>query len=676
MTDLRGEYDLLCAELHQHNHAYYVDAQPLISDAEYDRKFQRLIEIEKLHPQWCDSSSPSQRVGAPLATGSDFEKVEHVVPMISIESLSSDAAIVDFEARVLKGLVSETETLPTFLCEPKWDGVSASLIYENGLLVRGVSRGDGQFGEDLTSNLRAVGGVPLRLFGEDLPEVLEVRGEVMMPIAGFNAMNDELRTNGEQVFANPRNATAGTLKRLDPAVVASRPLRFMCYEVVRVVGQDMFATHADAMQGAKKWGFAVSKYSGLVSDAVGMIKFHDDIESRRDEIEYEMDGVVYKVDSQVLRDLLGSRARTPRWVCAHKFAPREETTKLLDILIQVGRTGRLTPCAVLDPVNIGGVIVQHATLHHAAYISDLDIKLGDQVLVRRAGDVIPQIVGPVLGVRDGSEREFVFPSECPECGGAAKANGEHCFCVNIDCPAQLIRRVQYMVSRVALNIDGIGDKAVVQLHAEGLLNSVEQLFNLDYEAIASLDGWGEKSVAAMRDGIEAALQPKLDKFISSLGIPDVGPETSRVVCAKFNSIGALLSLADNEYEQAVERLSEIEGVGKEVAGSLLQFVSSSKNQAALNAMIGYGLRPQSVVLSEDDHVDGVASKVFVLTGSLSCSRPEMKAIIEAAGGKVTSTVSKKTDYLVAGDKAGSKLTKAQELGVAVLNEQQVRAMLA
>jgi DNA ligase (NAD+) len=248
--------------------------------------------------------------------------------------------------------------------------------------------------------------------------------------------------------------------------------------------------------------------------------------------------------------------------------------------------------------------------------------------------------------------------------------------MNIDCPAQLIRRVQYMVSRVALNIDGIGDKAVVQLHAEGLLNSVEQLFNLDYEAIASLDGWGEKSVAAMRDGIAAALQPKLDKFISSLGIPDIGPETSRVVCAKFNSIGALLGLADNEHEQAVERLSEIEGVGKEVAGSLLQFVSSSKNQAALNAMIGYGLRPQSVVLSEDGHVDGVASKVFVLTGSLSCSRPEMKAIIEAAGGKVTSTVSKKTDYLVAGDKAGSKLTKAQELGVEVLNEQQVRAMLA
>lgn len=676
MTELRAEYEKLTAELHQYNHAYYVAAQPTVSDAEFDRKFQRLIEIEELHPEWCDSTSPSQRVGAAITSDTGFEKVEHAVPMISIESLFGDDTIIDFEARVRKGLASETETQPTFICEPKWDGVSASLVYEKGVLVRAVSRGDGQFGEDMTNNIRAVGGVPLRLFSGGIPETLEVRGEVMMPIAGFNAMNDQLRSEGEAVFANPRNATAGTLKRLDPAIVASRPLRFMCYEVVRVVGAEMFATHGDAMSAAKGWGFAVSPYSAVVNDATGMIQFHDEIELRRDEIEYEMDGVVYKVDSQALRDLLGSRARTPRWVCAHKFAPREETTRLLDIVIQVGRTGRLTPRAVLEPVNIGGVTVQHATLHHSSYIADLDIRLGDKVIVRRAGDVIPQIVGPVVAVRDGNEQVFEFPNDCPECGGEAKANGEHCFCVNIDCPAQLIRRVQYMVSRVSLNIDGIGDKAVEQLYAEGLLPSVEQLFNLDYSAVAKLEGWGEKSVEALQIGIASALTPSFDKFLSSLGIPDVGPETSRVVCAQYTTLDELLALAELDDEQAIADLSKIEGVGKEVANSLLQFISSDKNRHAINKMLEYGLHPQSLALSEDDHKEAVVDKVFVLTGSLSCSRPEMKALIEAAGGKVTGTVSKKTDYLVAGDKAGSKLTKAQDMGVEVLSEQQVRAMLA
>ncbi|MBC8369521.1 MAG: NAD-dependent DNA ligase LigA [Planctomycetes bacterium] len=676
MSELRSEYELLVAELHRFNHSYYVDAQPIVSDAEYDRSFQRLLEIEKEHPEWRQASSPSQRVGAPLATGSHFEKVQHVVPMISIESLFGDDSIVEFEARVRKGLASETETEPTFICEPKWDGVSASLIYEDGVLVRGISRGDGQAGEDLTGNLRAVGGVPLQLFGNDIPKLIEVRGEVMMTISGFNAMNDLLRESGEQVFANPRNATAGTLKRLDPSVVASRPLRFVCYEVVRIDGKEMFATHGDAMQGAKDWGFAVSNYSSIVTSSAGMIKFHDEIEAKRDEIEYEMDGVVYKVDSQLLRDLLGSRARTPRWVCAHKFAPREETTTLIDILIQVGRTGRLTPRAVLEPVSIGGVTVQYATLHHSAYIANLDIRLGDQVLVRRAGDVIPQIVGPIAARRDGSETVFEFPDTCPECGVKTNNDGEHSFCVNIDCPAQLIRRVQYMVSRTALNIDGIGDKAVVQLHDAGLLNSVEQLFHLNYEAIGQLDGWGDKSVNAMRDGIAQALHPSLDKFLASLGIPEIGPETSRAVCAKYNSIEAVLDLATIDRKQAIQQLSEIDGVAKKVAQSLLNFIGTEKNRLSIHAMLNYGLHPQAVEVNVAAHKEAVVDKVFVLTGSLSCSRSEMKEVIQQAGGKVTGTVSKKTDYLVAGDKSGSKLTKAQKLGVAVLTEQQARELLA
>jgi DNA ligase (NAD+) len=672
----REYYDLLVAELREHEYAYYVLAEPRVSDAQYDRLFAELVELERSHPDWRTAESPTQRVGAPLPEGSRFERVTHVVPMISIESLFGDSAIEDFVARVEKGLAAETELQAEFVCEPKWDGVSASLIYEHGALVRAVSRGDGTRGEDLTANMRAVGGVPLQLRATEraVPDLLEVRGEVMFRIADFDAMNAAMIEVGEAPFANPRNATAGTLKRLDPAVVAARKLRLMCWEVVRVEGGPVFATHSAAMAAARQWGFVTTPYKRLVKDAAGMIAFHDELEEQRDVIEYEMDGVVNKVDSLELRRLLGARARTPRWACAHKFAPREETTRLLDIEIQGGRTGRLTPRAVLEPVQLGGVTVQYATLHNAGYISGLDLRIGDRVTVRRAGDVIPQVVAPVKAVRDGSEREFLWPTVCPSCGTSAVERGEYRYCLNLECPAQLRRRLQHLASREALKIEGLGEKAVAQFTEAGLVQRLEDLFHLDYTKVAELERWGEKSALALQAQVDSARTSELPRFLYGLGIPEVGAETARALCERFRTLDALLDLAATG--DASEQLCEIDGIGEEVAKSFLAFVREPHNLEAIAAIRGFGVEPQAMTERTAAEVEGVSGKTFVLTGSLSRPRPEWKATIEAAGGKVVGTVSKKTDYLVAGEKAGSKLAKAEALKVRVLDETALRDLLA
>lgn len=667
MSKMAERYARLQEELRELEYAYYVIAEPKVSDAEYDRLFQELVDLEKEHPDWVTSASPSQRVGAPLPEGSKFERVAHAVPMISIESLFGDEAIVDFVGRVEKGLVGETEQKASFICEPKWDGVSASLIYEDGVFVRGVSRGDGTEGEDLTRNMKAVRGVPLRLRG-DVPALLEVRGEIMIRLDDFDATNAALLEKGEMPFANPRNATAGTLKRLDPSVVQSRKLRLMAWEVVRVEGGPEFPTHTEAMEAAHDWGFAVTPYRAVVEDAEGMIAFHDDLEARRDEVAFEMDGVVNKVDALELRRLLGSRARTPRWACAHKFAPREETTQLLDIEIQVGRTGRLTPRARLEPVGLGGVTVQYATLHNAGYISGLDIRIGDRVVVRRAGDVIPQIVGPVTSVRKGEEKEFVWPEVCPSCGTEASVRGEYRYCVNLECPAQLQRRAWHMASREALKIEGLGEKAVAQFVEAGLLNRLEDLFALDVEMVTELDRWGEKSAVALIEQIEAAKTPELARFVYGLGIPEVGSETARALSGRYCTLDALLALVDLEEEEAVTSLVEVDGVGEEVAASFLAYLREPRNREAIAAMRKLGVNPVEAEELEVSEREGVTGKIFVLTGSLSKPRPEYKADLEALGAKVVGSVSKKTDYLVAGEKAGSKLAKAESLEVAVLDE--------
>jgi DNA ligase (NAD+) len=746
------EYLELQAQIREYERAYYVEAKPLVSDAEYDRAFRRLAGMEKAHPDWVSADSPSQRVGAPLAEGSKFERVAHEVPMVSIESLFSMEEVGEFHQRVLKGLgldggadaedgkdqplLGLFDQGPDFVCEPKWDGVSAALIYQNGVLVRGLSRGDGAFGEDLTQNLRVVRGVPLRLMAENPPELVEVRGEVMLSVPDFDRINEELVAAGQQPFANPRNSASGTMKRLDPSIVASRGLRFMAFELVRcqaASGDDAAGSvapgrHSKALDLLKEWGFPTSSYRKITPDLAGMAEFHRQLEEQRDQIEFEMDGVVIKVDEIALREQLGSRARTPRWACALKFAPREETTKLLDIEIQVGRTGRLTPRAVLKPVTLGGTTVTYATLHNAGYISGLDIRIGDRVTVRRAGDVIPQIVGPVLEARSGELPEFKWPKQCPVCQtsvavkpiGKDKEKGEHRYCDNIDCPAQMERRVLHLASRTALRMEGLGQKAVAQFAEAGLLKKVEDVFDLDYDRIQELEGWGKKSVETLREQIDAAKKPDLDRFLFGLGIREVGGETARALAEFAGSLEGVRKLcvvrppevvsehqpelepeldveldveaqaeakpkskpnakkkkAAKPKDPAVEKLKEIDGIGPEVAKSILEFFREPRNQHALEQMTAFGVQPKKMERPAGGNELPLSGLIFVLTGALSVPRSDYKKQLLAAGAKVAGSISKKTDFLVAGEKAGSKLKKAEELGVEVLDEAELQRKLA
>ncbi len=669
----RARYSKLIEQIRSHDHAYYVLARPVVSDAEYDRLFRELRSLEEAHPDWVQPDSPSQRVGAALPEGSKVARIAHSVPMISIESLFSGAEVEEFHARVLKGLAGRTEEAPEYACEPKWDGVSASLLYEDGLFVRGLSRGDGAVGEDLTLNLRAVGGVPLRLRGR-APRLLELRGEVILRIADFEEHNRKLVEQGEEPFANPRNSAAGTLKRLDPKFVAERRLRFLAWECVRCEDGPVFARHTEAVLALREWGFPVAEERQLARDPAGILAFHAQLERRRDALDFEMDGIVAKMDQLELRALLGARARTPRWACALKFAPREETTRLLDVEVQVGRTGRLTPRAVLEPVALGGVTVQHATLHNAKYVRERDIRIGDRVLVRRAGDVIPQVLGPVKEARDGSEREFSMPARCPSCSAETLERGEYRYCPNLDCPAQMQRRVMHLAAREALKIEGLGEKAVEQFAAAGLLRRVEDVFDLDYAKIAALERWGEKSAAGLREQVDAAKEPELARFLFGLGIPEVGLETARALCELHPTLEALEAAAG--AENAVEALQAAEGVGPEVAKSVHAFFHEPRNRAALAAMRARGLRPRPHAAAPKEERVGVAGKTFVLTGTLSRPRPEIAALISAAGGKVSGSVSAKTDFLVAGADAGSKLQKAESLGVAVLDEESLTKLLA
>jgi len=802
----RDRYEQLVELLREYEHAYYVLAQPLVTDAEYDRLFRELVELETAHPTWVEASSPSQRVGAALPEGTKFERIEHVVPMVSIESLFGAGEARDFAERVQRGLASEA---PHWVAEAKWDGVSAALIYENGVLVRGVSRGDGAFGEDVTHNLRAVAGVPLKLRGKSLPALLEVRGEVLMPVATFDATNEQLREQGEQPFANPRNATAGSLKRLDPSIAARRGLRFMAFEWVRNEGGPQVDSHQAAIGQLQDWGFPVSSESTHSADFDEILAFHQDLESRRDRIAFEMDGVVIKVDSFAQRQLLGSRARTPRWACALKFAPREESTELLNIEIQVGRTGRLTPRAHLQPVQLGGTKVQYATLHNAKYIRDLDIRIGDQVIVRRAGDVIPQILGPIKAKRPADAVPYVWPANCEVCESSAVQRGEHLYCVNSACPAQLERKLQHFASRTALRIEGLGEKAVVQLVAAGKLNSLASIYTLKSEDFEGLEGWGDKSVQALLAEIESAKRPSLEKFLLALGMDQIGSEASRELAQAFGSFDALdqcvtmaapysqrrstdgktrgvdrlLRLVDrliehsdsaeaaevvrkhrtlladwaewsegrggrggregcagrdelaqagltnpvppvpmppapfwpdqdsarefvqswrDQFQQQAERISglvlaeelpptcpadwlpilagrALEAVplmGVLGVQALCEFFLEQKNRALFGKFREAGVVPQVHLAAQTSASSADLSGCsFVLTGTLSRPRPEFAALIQEAGGKVSSSVSAKTTYLVAGEKAGSKLTKAQSLGVQVLDEADLQRLL-
>jgi DNA ligase (NAD+) len=662
-------------ELERHNTAYYVLAAPTVPDAEYDRLFRELQQIEEQHPELRSPDSPTQRVGG--AARSDLPEVRHAVPMLSIrtETDTEASGAAAFDARVRRELKLGPDDPPVdYNAELKLDGLALSLRYEHGVLVRAATRGDGQVGEDVTPNARTIRSVPLRLQGAHLPPVLEVRGEVFMRRDDFEKLNDKQRAAGAKVFVNPRNAAAGFVRQLDSKVTASRPLSFFAYGVGEVQGWTLPPTQSALLDALRDFGVPVSPDRTIARGPDILMAFHTEIAARRDKLPFDIDGVVYKVNRLDLQQRLGFVSREPRWAVAHKFPPQEELTQVLDITVQVGRTGKLTPIAKLKPVFVGGVTVSNVTLHNADYMQTLDLQIGDTVTVRRAGDVIPQVVAVLTERRPHDARRYVMPTRCPVCGSAVvrdEGEADHRCTGGLFCPAQRKEALLHFAGRRALNIEGLGEKLVDQLVDGGLVHTPAELFDLSLDTLAGLDRMAEKSAANVRAELQKARHTTLERFIYALGIRHVGESTARDLALHFGSLDALMS-ADEES------LLEVSDVGPVVAQSIAKFFAEPHNQQVIEALRKAGVTwPEGPRKPRAAPASGpFAGKTIVLTGTLpTYSRDEASAMILAAGGKVSGSVSKKTDYLLAGAEAGSKLDKARELGVPVIDEAQFNAML-
>ncbi|WP_432508302.1 NAD-dependent DNA ligase LigA [Halorubrum ezzemoulense] len=670
---------LLRAAVREHDHRYYVEAAPLVTDEEYDRLFARLADLEAAFDLPTEDS-PTRRVGGePL---DELESVEHVAPMRSVDNDTDADAVREFDERVREGLADAADAgdLPGFdpgdlayVCEPKFDGLSVEVVYEGGVYVRAATRGDGREGDDVTEQVRTIGSVPARLRGDDHPERLAVRGEVYMPRDAFEAYNEALMERGEEPFANPRNAAAGTLRQLDPAVVAERPLDVFFFDVLAWEagddGPERPARHRDALDAFASLGLRRNDRVKVVDDVEAAIDYRDEILAARDELNYAVDGVVIKVDAQAHREALGSTSRAPRWAFAHKFPPRTATTTVEGVTVQVGRTGRLTPVAELDPVDVGGVTVSRATLHNPAEIEALGVNVGDRVRIYRAGDVIPYV--PEV-VEKRSEGTYEFPDACPVCGAAVERDGPLAFCTGgLGCPAQLERAVEHWARRDALDVEGLGPERVEQLREAGLVESLPDLYDLTAADLAALEGWGETSAENLIAELDATRDPPLDDFLAGLGIPDVGATTARALAAHFGTLDALL-----DADEAA--LREVDDVGPEVAGSIRSFFDREENRAAIAGLRERGVDPEPF---ESDAGDGPADALdgltFVFTGSLSVPRSEAQAHVEAHGASATSSVSGNTDYLVAGVNPGrSKRDDAAAEDVPVVDEDGFGDLLA
>lgn len=679
--------DALRSEIEQHNHQYYVQDAPVISDAEYDRLMQELIALEASHPDLITPESPTQRVGAaPLGA---FKSVRHAVPMRSLGNAFDPEDVVAFDKRVadtLHGAGLAADGQVEYVAELKFDGLAVSLRYEQGRLVQAATRGDGQTGEDITSNIRTLRSVPLRLRGE-APEVLEVRGEVLMNRSDFDALNQAQQRRREKVFVNPRNAAAGSLRQLDPNITKQRPLRFFAYgwgEIrIRHDGQtDMFqqeagssampcSTHAQMLDWLEAFGLLVNGARQVVKGADGLLAFYAEIGKTRAQLPFDIDGVVYKVNSLAAQDVLGYVARAPRFAVAHKFPAQEETTTLLGIDVQVGRTGAITPVARLKPVFVGGVTVTNATLHNEDEIRRKDVRVGDTVIVRRAGDVIPEVVGPVLELRPEGTTLYVTPSTCPVCGSAVERLEDEAIsrCSGgLFCAAQRKQSIIHAAGRKALDIEGLGEKLVDQLVESGRIKSLADLFTLNVLELIGYERMGRKSAENLVAALDQARSPELGRLLYALGIRHVGETTARDLAKHFGSVDAVVA-ADEEALLAVNE------VGPVVAGSIIRFFAEAHNREVITALAQAGVHAKAEVAVATGG-QRLAGKTLVLTGTMpTWTRDEATRHILAAGGKVSGSVSKKTAYVVAGEEAGSKLVKAQELGVPVLDEDGLKALL-
>jgi len=657
-------------EINQHNHRYYVLDDPQVPDAEYDRLMQQLQALELQAPELITPDSPTQRVGAKPLGG--FEEVRHAVAMLSLDNAFNDDDMLAFDARVKKGL-EVTEI--TYCAEPKLDGLAVSLRYEDGILVRAATRGDGRVGEDITQNVRTISCVPLRLMGNDYPPVLEVRGEVYMPKAGFNALNKRQRDHDEKPFVNPRNAAAGSLRQLDPNITATRPLAMYCYGVGEVTaGAELPAFHRDVLARLKTWGLRISPETEEVSGVAGCLEYYRKIGEKRDALPYEIDGVVFKVNSLKQQQALGFVSRAPRWAIAHKFPAQEEMTRLIDIDIQVGRTGALTPVARLEPVFVGGVTVTNATLHNEDEVRRKDVRGGDMVIVRRAGDVIPEVVSVVLAQRPDNARPFMMPTDCPVCGSEVRrvAGEAVSRCSGgLYCSAQRKEAIKHFASRRAMDIEGLGDKLVEQLVEMGWLNSVADLYDrtaMPHAKLAGMERMGDKSAENLIKAIDKSKETTLARFLFSLGIREVGEATAQALANHFGSLPAIMD-ADEEA------LLKVADVGPVVVANLRAFFHEAHNREVIESLQQQGVRWPDVVATVDQP-QPLAGQTFVLTGTMEqMTRDEAKAKLQAQGAKVTGSVSKKTSYVVAGADPGSKRDKAEKLGVPILDEAALISLL-
>ncbi|WP_215787465.1 NAD-dependent DNA ligase LigA [Pantoea dispersa] len=670
MTSVQEQITALRTTLRHHEYLYHVMDTPEIPDAEYDRLMRELRELESAHPDLITPDSPTQRVGAaPLAT---FEQVRHEVPMLSLDNTFDEAGFLAFNKRVQDRLKS-TDDL-TYCCELKLDGLAVSLLYENGLLVRAATRGDGTTGENITANVRTIHAIPLRLHGDNIPARVEVRGEVFMTESGFEKLNEEARRTGGKVFANPRNAAAGSLRQLDPRITAKRPLTFFCYGFGLLEGGEMPASHWQRLQQFKAWGLPVSDRIRLVHTADEVLAFYRQVEQDRPSLGFDIDGVVIKVDSQALQEQLGFVARAPRWAVAFKFPAQEQMTVVRDVEFQVGRTGAITPVARLEPVQVAGVIVSNATLHNADEIARLGLRIGDKVVIRRAGDVIPQVVNVVESERPADAREIVFPSHCPVCGSdVERVEGEAVTrCTGgLICGAQRKEALKHFVSRRAMDVDGMGDKIIDQLVEKEYVKTPADLFRLTAGKLTGLDRMGPKSAQNVVDALEKAKFTTLPRFLYALGIREVGEATAANLANHFGELEKVMN-AD------LDALIAVQDVGKVVAAHVRNFMEEESNREVIRQLTEeVGVHWPAVVVIKAEEIDSpFAGKTVVLTGSLSqMNRDDAKARLTALGAKVSGSVSKKTDLLIAGEAAGSKLAKAQELGIAVIDEAEMIRLL-
>ncbi|WJV53118.1 NAD-dependent DNA ligase LigA [Prodigiosinella aquatilis] len=668
---VESRINALRALLRHHEYLYHVEDAPEIPDAEYDRLMQELKGLELTHPELVTSDSPTQRVGAaPLAA---FEQVRHEVPMLSLDNVFDEQSYLAFNKRIGDRLKSDDEL--TFCCELKLDGLAVSLLYEEGVLVGAATRGDGTTGENITTNIRTIGAIPLRLTGDNIPRRLEVRGEVFMKHKGFEALNEEARRTGGKVFANPRNAAAGSLRQLDPRITAKRPLSFFCYGVGLVEGGTLPDSHWQRLMQFKAWGLPVSGHVTLCTGSDAVLAFYHRVEQERGSLGFDIDGVVIKVDDLVLQARLGFVARAPRWAVAYKFPAQEQLTWLRDVEFQVGRTGAITPVARLEPVAVAGVMVSNATLHNADEIERLGIQIGDRVIVRRAGDVIPQIVGVVMAERPQDSYPVVFPTHCPVCGSdVERVEGEavtRCT-AGLVCGAQRKESLKHFVSRRALDVDGMGDKIIDQLVEKEYVKTPADLFRLGAGMLTGLDRMGPKSAQNLVNALEKAKSTTLARFLYALGIRDVGETTAASLASHFGSLETL-------FNADIEMLQQVQDVGIVVATHVRHFLDEAHNQQVIRELIGseIGIHwPAPVVIDANELDNPFAGKTIVLTGSLSIlSRDEAKDRLTALGAKVSGSVSKKTDLVIAGEAAGSKLTKAQALAIPVIDEAEMIRLL-